>query len=213
MKHFIPPSFISQTRRGFSIVELMTVVAVLSVLTAVVVPGVSGILQGQALRGASDRAWTAVTAARAEAISRQTNVALVITAGRSADPNQSEAIMLLAASRDGSAGAGGWTWEPASRWQKLPVGVEARPLETGSFLQSSAATPSIAAYGALADALPAIDGAPVDRFSYVVFRPDGSVDSGSANPVLAFRRLVVETGPEMALVLSPDSGRARIVNF
>jgi prepilin-type N-terminal cleavage/methylation domain-containing protein len=169
---------------AFSLVELLAVVAVLAVLGSMAVPGLQSILKGRALRTASEQAWGAVSMARQEAISRQANVAVVLTTGRSSGSSEkSDALMLLVA----SPSASGWTWTPCSKWIKLPSGVEAKP-EAGSYLSSATSTPSVAAYAGIASALSKIDGETVTNFTYVVFRPDGSVDSATANPVLGFRR-------------------------
>jgi prepilin-type N-terminal cleavage/methylation domain-containing protein len=205
-----PPAPLST--RAFSLVELLTVVAVLAVLASVTVPGLQSILKGNALRTASERAWGTLSTGRQEAIARQANVAVVLTTWDRTNPAESDkpdAFMLLVASPSGS----GWTWTPGSKWIKLPAGVEAKP-ESGSYLSSATSNPAVAAYSGIAGVLPKIDGETVTDFTYVVFRPDGSVDSATANPVLGFRRLnSTATTTETALVLSPDSGRARFVEL
>jgi len=207
MKRIAP---FSLNASAFSLIELLCVVAVLSILAAVTVPGLQSILKGNALRTASDRAWATLSTGRQEAVSRQANVAVVLTTGRSgASSHKADAFLLLVASPNGS----GWTWAPASKWIRLPAGVEVKP-ESGSYLSSTTASPEVAAYAGISGVLPKIDGETVADFTYVVFRPDGSVDSATANPVLGFRRLnSTATTTETALVLSPDSGRARFVEL
>jgi prepilin-type N-terminal cleavage/methylation domain-containing protein len=196
--------------RAFSLLELLTVIAILGILASVAMPGLQSILKGNALRTASEQAWSAVSTARQQAIARQSNVAVVITSGRSTENSEKvDAIMLLLAKHTDQ----GWSWTPISRWNKLPRGVETKP-EADSYLSSTNPHPTVAAYERLSSDLPKIDGESVTSFTFVVFRPDGSVDSATANPVLGFRRLKsTATAAESALVLSPDSGRARFVEL
>lgn len=187
---------------------------VLALLASLSIPSIGSIMKGRALSDASDRTWTAVASARQEAIARQANVAMVLTNGRSSNPDKSDAVILLTAeATQGTGGAVTWTWKPITRWSKLPQGVEVKP-ESNSYLSSSNSTPSSAAYSGITAAIPKLDNESITSYSYVVFRPDGSVDSASSNPVLEFKRLRPDApNTETALVLSPDSGRARIVRF
>jgi prepilin-type N-terminal cleavage/methylation domain-containing protein len=198
---------------AFSLIELLTVMGILALLATVSVPSLSGIMKGRALSDASDKAWGAISAARQEAISRQANVAVVLTNGRSASPYKSDAFILLVASSSQNGGTVTWTWSPISRWLKLPIGIAVAP-EAASYLSSAQSTTPVAAYSGISGSIPRLEGETISDYSYVVFRPDGTVDSASANPVLGFRRLRPDaSAAESALVLSPESGRARVVQL
>ena len=204
-------------RRAFSLVELLSVIAILGILSALVAPALSGVLAGRNLAGAADRMWSAASMARAEALARQANVAMIVTLGRAqmdAVTDAAEAVILMVAQPAGNGASGEWTWAPGTPWRHLPDKIEVSPVTAGSFLHSSDATPPAAAYAGIGEALPLLRGQSVDEFYYVIFRPDGSILAGSSSPALGFRRLNSRvTTPESALVLSPESGRARMVDL
>lgn len=68
-------------RKGFTLIELMTTIAVVSVLAVVVVPGMRNFLQNNRLAAQSNDFITALAVARSEAVMRGTPVSVC----RSAD--------------------------------------------------------------------------------------------------------------------------------
>lgn len=210
-----PFSFYSShrvSRAGFSLIELLTVMAILAILATMSQLGVTSLMKGQALRGAAEQTWSAVANARQLAVSKRMHVALVLTPSRvkKGETEESMALMVLSAHLADSS----WTWAPESRWISLPTGIAVTP-EGNSFF-ASAQTGSDGAYGQITDALPKLDGETITEFSYIVFRPDGSVDAtASTQPVVGFRRLKSGLGSdaETALVLNPESGRMRLMEL
>lgn len=65
-----------RTLVGLSLVELLTVLAVASVLLGVAAPGMATLVRRQQLRGAVDTLYGAVRLARAQAVARNTRVLL-----------------------------------------------------------------------------------------------------------------------------------------
>jgi len=67
--------------RGFTITELMIVVAILAVLTAIAVPGMRSLIQTQRLKTASFDVYAGLSLARSEAVKRNTSVTLTPNGG------------------------------------------------------------------------------------------------------------------------------------
>jgi type IV fimbrial biogenesis protein FimT len=62
--------------RGFTVVELMVVVAIAAILAAVAMPSMQDMIVAGRVRGASSDFYTALVQARSEAIKRRTNVTI-----------------------------------------------------------------------------------------------------------------------------------------
>ena len=67
--------------RGFTVIELMIVVAILAILTAVAVPGMRNLIQAQRVKTAAFDVYAGLSLARSEAIKRNTSVTLTPTSG------------------------------------------------------------------------------------------------------------------------------------
>jgi len=67
--------------RGFTTVELMIVVAILAVLTAIAVPGMRSLIQTQRVRTAAFDVYAGLTLARSEAVKRNTSVTVTPVGG------------------------------------------------------------------------------------------------------------------------------------
>lgn len=94
--------------RGFTLLELMTVVAVVAVLAAIAGPAFSTFLDNQRLRNASFDLVSDLLLARSEAVMRRTNV-------------------VIAANASGSGGwSGGWTVTSGGTTLASRTGVEGR---------------------------------------------------------------------------------------
>lgn len=60
--------------RGFSLIELMTVVAIAAIVLAIGVPALQGLVQGQRLSAAASSLYSSLSLARSEAIKRGARV-------------------------------------------------------------------------------------------------------------------------------------------
>ncbi len=204
---------------AFSLIELLSVMSIIMVLMSLAVPAINGITKGRALSHAIDKAWSATSYARQTAIATGLPVALILTKNRQGtDPLKSDAFLSLKAQVSSDAsGTRVWNWAPSGTWQKLPHGVQildrANESDAHSFYELTS-QPASSSYAILGNSVPKLEGESIADFVFVVFRPDGSVDSPSHVPFMEFKRLHsdVQTS-DSALILSRETGRTRMVRY
>lgn len=127
LEHFEQSSAIAPTRlprlvageRGFSLVELLVVVAILSLLISLMGPIVEGMASPSGRKGAVTIVMNTLEQARASAIQRGRDVVVVFWKknGTTAQFDEQDAMIVL------QRNEGDNDWEPVSRWVKLPRGV------------------------------------------------------------------------------------------
>ena len=188
---------------GFSLVELLTVVAILSVLASVLTPAMTSILGGKASSQAMEVIANTMAVARQTAMTTGQPVALVVSQPTGATTDESQGVLLL-----GSTSSTDWV--PTGAWTKLPANVRLDIFNrdgTKSFYGSGA--------GGLPTSLPVkLNGKDVTAFDGIVFYPNGAVDSPANGPAVTLSRLHVAatvTNPDYTVVVQSDSGRAKII--
>lgn len=65
-----------QKTRGFTLIELMTTIAILAVIAALAIPSFNTIIKNNRLTAAANEVVSAIASARGEAIKRKTNVTM-----------------------------------------------------------------------------------------------------------------------------------------
>ena len=101
--------------RGFSLVELLAVMAVIAVMSALLVPSIAGFSSSAGRRGAVTTVMNVFEQARVAALESGRSVYVVFS--RPDYPDQ-DAVMVVRETEDGTG-----QYEPLSRWIKLPKGV------------------------------------------------------------------------------------------
>ena len=94
-----------QNQQGYTLIEMMVAVVVLGVILAIAVPSFNAMIKNTQIRTAAESVSNGLLKARAEAISRNTNVTFVLGAGTSWSIRQVSGNVLIEsrASKEGSA--------------------------------------------------------------------------------------------------------------
>lgn len=114
--HFFVAKTTTQSSRGFSLVEILAVIAVIALLLGASVGSMQGIVNGSGVRGAVSLASGIVELARTEATLRGGGARIIIDA----DPTSPGYLRRIAVVRGVREDDGSISWQVASRPQQLP---------------------------------------------------------------------------------------------
>jgi len=70
-------------QKGFTLIEIMIVVAVLAIIATIAVPGMGNLLQSNKLRGATGQFFADIQFARSESIKQNSNISISVTSNGS----------------------------------------------------------------------------------------------------------------------------------
>jgi prepilin-type N-terminal cleavage/methylation domain-containing protein len=180
---------------GFSLLELLTVVAIICILVALLVPSVAAFTSTGGRKGAVTLVMTTLEQARVSAIETGREVVVVFWKKNGTDgsqPDEQDAMLII---RKNDAEA----WEPITRWIKLPRGVlfhgedaESKILYDASGLEAVCDTS--------VDSLP---GKPSkNTLGAVHFSPTGAVQLPSTSNGLRIALTEGQRGPDGTLVVN-----------
>lgn len=113
-----------RVERGFSLVEMLIVIAIIAVLSALTLPALQGLLGVSGVRGGVNTVLATLDQARAAAIENGTDVYVGFPPANftdPADPNTRFAAMIVIRGARFEEAPG--TFMPLSRWVRLPSGV------------------------------------------------------------------------------------------
>ena len=162
-------------RRAFTLIELVSVIAVLLVISALAWPVLDGRLAAARMRGAAQQVESALVGARAEAQARGIMVRLVARYGARAEDPQS-LVMVSVGDRTAREGGSG----PTKGERPATKGDEAG-WERGSGVRLQAEKPSAIAAGSTREA-PVAKAGPTEIAEDLViatFLPDGTAAAGA----------------------------------
>lgn len=110
-----------QGNKGFSLLEMVAVMAVIAIMTAMVVPAISGFSSTAGRRGAVNMLMNGFEQARAAALENSSTVYVVMR--RSSEFGGQDAFMVLRDDRGPDLPTGASPYFPLTNWKKLPTGV------------------------------------------------------------------------------------------
>jgi prepilin-type N-terminal cleavage/methylation domain-containing protein len=189
--HFSKKYPVRKNRRAFSLVELLTVLAIISLLVFISFPAVEGIRSTYNRKAATEMVMQAVQNARMSALQSGENVSVIFALAT--DNGVSPDALIVAGDQPlGSPASGPVRY---TKWMRLPTGIRFRSspgtLPTNPLLSSTDITP---------DQLPAIPGSPT--YYAITFNANGTLSSpapGNGNG---------EGGLEIALYEGTRNGAA-----
>ncbi len=156
--------------RAFTLVELLTVMAVISLLIALTVPALNGFSKSNSLVGGGDMVTNLVALARQTATSKNTMTALILLGGQGTADADYRAFTVLQFNVDQQ------TWVQNTPWQTLPPGVVVDCSDTTNctFLTNSPVTFPPAGNG---QAIPPVtyQQLPIASFAGRIFVPSGGL--------------------------------------
>lgn len=162
----------SRQGRGFTLVELLAVLALIALMVTLTVAALSGLGRATALTTAGAKVAGAISLARQNAMGRNVLTALIIPTDTSReDCYRAYTIYELPAREDGSL-AGSADWRQLTKWETLPKGVIISP-HAGTQLTSSS-DPALPAFPAIQR-----QNQTLHEYKYVLFSPTGSVTKPS----------------------------------
>ncbi len=157
---------------GFTLVELLLVISIISVLIALVVPSIGSMSGSRNLATGGSLLRDMVNMARQTARSHNSVTMLVGIIDGDTDANKTFALMERREN----------IWKQISKWERMPEGIALDPTESAIFVASAddtttVARPTLKRHGA---------DIPPGKYGFALFLPGGRLLSGSPEPPVLF---------------------------
>lgn len=182
--------------KGFSLLELLTVAAILCILMALLVPAVSGFTSAGGRKGAVTLVMNTLEQARVSAIETGREVVVVFWKKNgisTTEPDQQDAMLVLRRNDSDT------DWEPITRWINLPRGVLFHGEDTESKILGDSS-----GLDAVSDqTITSLPGNPVkDNLGAVHFSSSGAVQLPSTSNGLRIALTEGQRGPDGTLLVN-----------
>lgn len=153
--------------RAFSLIELLTVVAIVSLMMTIATPALMSSFRGSSVTHAGNKLADLATLARQTAASRNEITAVILTTKASASPTDKQSAILM------EYDIASQTWKQAGNWIHLPESIvaaaETADADTPKKFDQNFAPPKRG-------------GQVVDKYTSLVFYPDGRMDNPADSP-------------------------------
>jgi prepilin-type N-terminal cleavage/methylation domain-containing protein len=163
---------------GFTLIEILTVLAITAVMTSLIVPALTSLSKSNALNVSADVVVNMANLGRETAMSKNAMTALVVLT----DPSINNAdrvfgLMELDPRSDGSQPQSS-DWKQVSKWESINSGVISDP----SSLSFNKSTDVAGTAGVPTPTFPPLvyHGKTIGSYSYVIFLPGGNLLSGTS---------------------------------
>lgn len=208
-----------KTPRGFTIVELLTVVAIMSILVSLGMVSLRGVSGGSNLSTSGSRLAGLLESAREEAILKRQPVAVTMLLSGSDDARRTFSALEYVPA-NGVAPA---SWKQVSRWETLPAGIVA-DVSSGTTANLSNAFSSDTSV-TVSSVLPTltyrgVSATPGSGYGYLIFMPDGTIYQASQSCALSLVQgswngsSVQHTGDPnnyLQVVVNDATGRVKVI--
>jgi prepilin-type N-terminal cleavage/methylation domain-containing protein len=193
---------------GFTLYEIMAVIAIMSVLASLMVSSIKSLAGVGHLNRAVEMVSQSAALAHQIALSEGKSVALVLSAADAlTDGNQ--AVLILKGTPDSS---GTPQWEAATPWKTLPPDVKTAVLNrdnVSTFYTEESIKAPLTGAGNLSLKF---KGSEISKYSYIVFRPDGTVDAPKSGPSLTLKRLnTANLHDDYIILVQENTGRSKVI--
>ncbi len=184
------------SRQGFSLVEMLTTLAIISVMAVLSLPSIVSFSEANKLSAGGNELADLATLAHDYALSHNMVTALVgVTTSNAVPTAQYRAFVVMA--RDSSG-----NWSPVSKWTWLPDAVTMDSSSANTFLTFSGSNQQNFSLN--------LNGASVGSgYAYQLFFPDGRMDTSASSLLL---RVVTTHNPAnwYDLVFNPMTGTVKV---
>lgn len=173
----MPPALAPSGRAAFSLIEMLVVIAILSIMMVLGASVGPGLLKSSAMSGGLAQVASAVSLARSEAVRSRRPVVFVLAPTNTLDDRSYRSYAILQAD---SINGGNYTY--IRRWEKLPQGVFFQPANSPDLFSVSIPYPT--------------NNGTATTMSVIKFIPEGSLDE-DAHPVSSKPTLALQKGVRM----------------
>lgn len=187
---------------GFSLIELLTVVAIMAMLMTLSIPAISGFTSPAGRKGAVTIVMNTLEQARVSAIETGREVVVLFwkkngTSGT--QPDEQDAMVVLRRNETDT------DWDMVTRWIKLPTGVIFHAADTGSMILSTMPDANMIS--------PLPSPAPLaSHIGHIKFHSSGAVKSPNAGLQIAFTEGQRDTSGSV-VVKKQKSGGQEVISL
>jgi len=208
--------------RGFTLVEILTVLAITAIMASLIVPAITSLGKSNALNVSADQVVNLANLGRETSMSKNAMTALIVVTDPSIDgADRVFGLMELDPRSDGSQPQS-TDWKQISKWESISSGIISDP----NALSFNKSTDVAGTAGVPTPSFPPIvyNGRTVSSYSYVIFLPGGNLLSGTSpqvqlvegnvasGSVTYTRPLAGGTGPAnyCSLTIITSTGRVKV---
>jgi uncharacterized protein (TIGR02596 family) len=199
------------SRRGFSLVEILTVIAIITVMAVLSLPSITSLRQSGSLTAGGNELSDLAVMAQQYAVSHNVMTALVGVTGTTTVPNaQNRAFVVIASDSTGN------NWAPVCKWTLLPDSVVmASSSSINTFIAQTSPPAGFPSTLTLNGTSLNCSSGSGGVCSYQLFYPDGQMDTSAPSvilPLVSAQNVAATALPQnyYELIFNPNTGTVKI---